>query len=49
MLLEIIQQDFFQSLTPDTGDPHLTGQINQIVTLFMLSDNMKDMWFKFKD
>jgi hypothetical protein len=39
---------FFQSLTPDTGDPHLTAQINQIVTLFMLSDNMKDMWSKFQ-
>lgn len=39
---------FFQSLTPDTGDPHLTAQIQQIVTLFMLSDNMKDMWNKFE-
>lgn len=39
---------FFQSLTPDTGDPHLTAQIQQIVTLFMLSDNMKDMWSKFE-
>lgn len=39
---------FFQSLTPDTGDPHLTAQLNQIVTLFMLSDTMKDMWGKFE-
>jgi hypothetical protein len=39
---------FFQSLTPDTGDPHLTAQIQQIITLFMLSDNMKDMWQKFE-
>jgi P63C domain len=39
---------FFQSLTFDVGQPHLTAQINQVVTLFMLSDNMKDMWSKFK-
>lgn len=39
---------FHQSLTPDLGDPHLTAQINQMVTLFMLSDNMKDMWNKFE-
>ena len=39
---------FFQSLTPDVGNPHLTAQINQMVTLFMLSDNMKDMWSKFE-
>lgn len=39
---------FHQSLTPDIGNPHLTAQINQIVTLFMLSDNMKDMWYKFE-
>lgn len=38
---------FFQSLTPDIGNPHLTAQINQMVTLFMLSDNMEDMWSKF--
>lgn len=38
----------FQSLTPDTGDPHLTAQINQIITLFMLSDNMQSMWNNFK-
>jgi predicted naringenin-chalcone synthase len=39
---------FFQSLTPDVGNPHLTAQIQQMVTLFMLSDNMKDMWSKFE-
>lgn len=39
---------FFQSLTPDTGDPHLTAQIQQIVTLFQLSDNMKHMWIQFE-
>lgn len=39
---------FFQSLTPDTGDPHLTAQIQQIVTLFQLSDNMRHMWQQFE-
>jgi len=39
---------FFQSLTPDTGNPHLTAQIQQIVTLFQLSDNMKHMWQQFE-
>ncbi len=39
---------FFQSLTPDTGNPHLTSQIQQIVTLFQLSDNMKHMWQQFE-
>lgn len=38
---------FFQSLTPDTGNPHLTSQIQQIITLFQLSDNMKHMWQQF--
>jgi hypothetical protein len=37
----------FQGLTPDVGDPHLTAQISQIVTLFQLSDNMKHMWQQF--
>lgn len=39
---------FFQNLTPDVGNSHLTAQIQQMVTLFMLSDNMKDMWNKFE-
>ncbi len=39
---------FFQSLTPDTGNPHLTAQIQQIVTLFQLSDNMQHMWHQFE-
>jgi len=39
---------FFQSLTPQTGNPHLTGQLNQIITLFQLSDNMKHMWNQFE-
>jgi hypothetical protein len=36
-----------QLLTEDIGNPHLTAQINQIVTLFQLSDNMKHMWEQF--
>lgn len=39
---------FFQSLTPDTGNPHLTAQVQQIVTLFQLSDNMRHMWHQFE-
>lgn len=37
-----------QLLTEDIGNAHLKAQINQIVTLFQLSDNMKDMWHNFK-
>ncbi len=37
-----------QSLTIDVGEPNLTAQINQVVTLFLLSDNMEDMWGKFR-
>lgn len=39
---------FHQLLTDDIGNPHLTAQINQIVTLFQLSDNMKHMWSQFE-
>lgn len=39
---------FFQSLTPDTGNPHLTAQIQQVVTLFQLSDTMEHMWSQFE-
>ncbi|PKP32491.1 MAG: hypothetical protein CVU00_11645 [Bacteroidetes bacterium HGW-Bacteroidetes-17] len=39
---------FFQSLTAETGNPHLTAQLNQIITLFQLSDNMKHMWTQFE-
>lgn len=35
-------------LTDDIGNPHLTAQINQIVTLFQLSDNMEHMWRQFE-
>jgi hypothetical protein len=38
---------FFQSLTPDTGNPHLTAQLQQVITLFRLSDNMEHMWQQF--
>lgn len=38
---------FFQSLTPDTGNPHLTSQIQQVITLFQLSDTMEHMWSQF--
>lgn len=39
---------FFQGLTTDIGDPHLTAQINQIITLFKLSDDMQHMWRQFE-
>ena len=39
---------FHQSLTEDIGNPHLAAQINQIITLFQLSDNMKHMWSQFE-
>ena len=37
-----------QFLTDEIGNPHLTAQINQIVTLFQLSDNMQHMWEQFE-
>lgn len=39
---------YHQLLTEDIGSPHLTAQINQIVTLFQLSDNMQHMWQQFE-
>lgn len=39
---------FHQSLTIDIGEPNLTNQINQVVTLFQLSDNMQHMWQLFE-
>jgi hypothetical protein len=36
-----------QHLTLDIGEPNLTQQLNQIITLFQLSDNMKNMWDNF--
>lgn len=38
---------YHQSLTPDIGEPHLTAQINKVITLFQLSDNMDHMWQQF--
>lgn len=38
---------FHQSLTEDVGNEHLASQLNQIVTLFQLSDNMQHMWSQF--
>ena len=37
-----------QLLTEDIGNPHLSAQINKIITLFKLSDNMEHMWQQFK-
>lgn len=37
-----------QSLSEDIGHPALSSQITQIVTLFQLSDNMKQMWQNFE-
>ena len=39
---------FFQGLSMDVGNPHLTAQINQVVTLFQLSDTMNHMWNQFE-
>jgi len=36
-----------QSLTLDIGDPNLSAQINQIITIFRLSDTMEEMWWHF--
>ena len=35
-------------LTEDIGNPHLKAQINQMVTLFQLSDSMQHMWSQFE-
>lgn len=37
-----------QLLTKDVENSHLMAQINQIVTLFQLSDNMAHMWQQFE-
>lgn len=39
---------YHQLLTLDVGEPSLTAQINQVVTLFQLSDNMEHMWQQFE-
>jgi len=42
------QHRYHQLLTEDIGNSHLSGQINQIITLFQLSDNMQHMWAQFE-
>lgn len=39
---------FHQHLTLDVGEPNLEKQINKVVTLFQISDNMKQFWDNFK-
>jgi hypothetical protein len=39
---------YHQLLTIDVGEPNLTAQIGQVVTLFQLSDNMEHMWKQFE-
>lgn len=39
---------YHQFLTEDIGNQHLKSQLDQTLMLFRLSDNMKDMWYKFK-
>lgn len=36
-----------QFLTEDIGEPNLTAQINQVITIFRISDNMEQMWNNF--
>lgn len=38
---------FHQNLTPDIGNEHLAAQLNQVITLFQLSDSMEHMWNQF--
>jgi hypothetical protein len=33
---------FFQSLTSDTGHPHLSAQLNQVIALMRISDNWQE-------
>lgn len=39
---------FHQNLTLDIEEPNLNAQINQVITLFQLSDNMQHMWNQFE-
>lgn len=39
---------FHQYLTEDIGEPNLEKQINKAITLFQVSDNMKQFWQNFK-
>lgn len=38
---------FFQSLTMDTGHPHLTAQLNQVIAIMRISDNWKEFMNNF--
>ena len=40
--------EFHQSLTPDVGDKHLQHQISEVLTIFRISDTMKEMWSQFE-
>lgn len=39
---------YHQHLTEDIGEPNLEKQINKAITLFQVSDNMKQFWQNFK-
>lgn len=39
---------YHQSLTLDVGNPHLEAQIQQIITIFRISDTMDEMWSHFE-
>lgn len=39
---------YHQFLTTDIGEPNLERQINKVITLFQVSDNMKQFWDNFK-
>lgn len=39
---------YHQFLTPDVGEPNLEKQINKVITLFQVSDNMKQFWDNFQ-
>ena len=39
---------YHQLLTLDIGEPNLEKQINKVITLFQVSDNMKQFWDNFK-
>lgn len=39
---------FHQHLTEDIGDPALSAQIQRIITIFEISDSMKQMWQLFE-
>jgi len=39
---------YHQSITLDVGEPNLSAQINQVIAIFRISDNMKQMWQQFE-